>query len=194
MGVVIDKENQPISHANVCAWGTGPINGRLPCGQSGPDGHFAVNVYRPDTYTISAEQLEQGYPEAIWGFYGKLFNNYPSVIVGDTSAVPLVTVQLGPKAGRMIFTILDADTGKPIDKGSIKVCRVGEPLSCWSKSTAFPRGKYELLTPEVPFTVKFETWEIAGWVKRSAFDESGVPIEIVQVDLGTRKEITVKLK
>ena len=69
---------------------------------------------------------------------------------------------------------------------------------------SFPDGRYELLTPEVPFTIKFATWEgklvdgkwVNGkWVERKAFDgESGKPIEVLQVDLGARKEITVRLK
>jgi hypothetical protein len=192
-GIVVDKEGQPIGDARVCAWPTGAMAGRLPCGESKHDGHFAIDVYRPNTYTITAENIEQGYPEAVWGFYGKRFADFPRVNVTDAITVPHVTVKLGPKAGRVIFRILD-ETNKPLEKGSIIVCRVAEPLSCWSKSTAFPGGKYELLTPEVPFTVKFETWEAVCWVKRTAFDESGIPVEVLQVDLGERKEITVWLR
>jgi hypothetical protein len=46
----------------------------------------------------------------------------------------------------------------------------------------------------VPFTVKFETWEAVGWVSRTAFDESGVPFEGMQVELGALKEITIRLR
>jgi hypothetical protein len=193
-GVVVDKEEQPIAGAKVCAWGTGPMGSAVPCAQSNPDGRFTIDVYRPDTYTIKAEDLAQGYPEARWGFYGKLFCNFPVVTIDDTRSVTPVKVKLGLKAGRVIFTILDEETNKPIEKGSINVCRIGDPKSCWLKSTSFPHGQYELLTPEVPFTVKFETWETAGWVQRAAFDESDVPIEVLQVDLGARKEIKVRLK
>ena len=193
-GIVVDKEDQPIADARVCAWGTGGMAGRVPCAQSKRNGHFAIDIPRPDTYTITAENIEQGYPEAIWGFYGKGFANFPTVIVGDTVTVRSVTVKLGPKAGKVIFTILDGETNKPIEAGSITVCRIGEPKSFWSKSTAFPHGQYELLTPDAPFTVKFETWEGNGWVTRAAFDESGVPVEVMQVDLGARKEITVRLR
>ncbi len=192
-GGVVDKEDQPVADATVCAWGTGPMAGVLPCGQSSPKGQFAFDVHRPDTYTITASALAQGYPEAIWGFYGDLHSKFPVVIVDDSTSVIPVKVKLGPKAGRVIFTILDGDTNRPITKGSIIVCRIGDPHSCWSKSTGFPGGHYDLLTPDVPFTIKFETWE-GDWVKRAAFDESGVSIEVLQVDLGARKEITVRLK
>lgn len=191
-GVVVDKDDQPIADANVCAWGTA-MAGILPCGQSKQDGHFVIDVHGRGTYTITAEKPEQGYPQAIWGFYGKRFAEFQRVIVGDTVTVPPVIVKLGPKAGRVIFRILD-ETNKPLEQGSITVCRVGEPRSCWSKSAAFPGGKYELLTPDVPFTVQFETWEAVGWLKRTAFDESGVLLEVLQLELGEVKEMTVRLR
>src|SRR6267378_1020425 len=64
-GVVIDRENQPVRDARVCAEGTGGLGNRPWCGQSNTNGRFAVDVDRPDTYTITAEALAQGYPEAI---------------------------------------------------------------------------------------------------------------------------------
>jgi hypothetical protein len=191
-GIVVDKEDQPIADAKVCAW-PAAMAGVLPCGQSKQDGHFVIDVHGRGTYSITAENPEQGYPQAIWGFYGKRFAESPRVIVGDTVTVPPVTVKLGPKAGRVIFRILD-ETNKPLEKAAITVCRVGEPRSCWSKSTGFPGGKYGLLTPDVPFTVKFETWEAVGWLSRTAFDESGVPFEGMQLELGARKEITIRLR
>jgi hypothetical protein len=191
-GIVIDKEGQPISDANVCAWAIA-MAGSLPCAHSKENGSFVIEVFQPSTYTITAENTEQGYPEPIWGFYGKRFGDFPKVIVGDTVTVPPATVKLGSKAGRVIFRILD-ESNQPLENGSITVCRVGEPRSCWSKSTAFPGGKYELLTPDLPFTVKFETWEAVGWVSRTAFDESGVSFEGMQVELGARKEITIRLR
>jgi hypothetical protein len=193
-GVVLDKENQPVSDARVCAWGTAPMGGVVPCGQSNLKGQFAFDVHRGDTYTITASALAEGYPEASWGFYGKIFSNFPVVTVDETGDVAPVEIKLGPKAGRLILRIVDEDTNEPITKGSIRVCRVGEPLSYWSMSTAFPNGRFELLTPEVPFTISFQTWEQNDWVTRSAFDDSSVPIEMLQVDLGAQKEITVRLK
>ena len=57
---------------------------------------------------------------------------------------------------------------------------------------AWPKGHYEILTPEVPFTIKFQTWH-RRWVDRKAFDESGVQIETIQLDLGARREMTIRL-
>lgn len=192
-GVVVDKDEQPVADAKVCAWGTGGMGNRLPCGQSNTNGGFAINVDRPDTYTISAEQLAQGYPEAIFGFYGKLFCDFPVVKIDNASSVAPVKIKLGPKAGRVIFTIVDGRTNRPVTGGTIIVSRINDPLSYWKKGTSFPGGSYELLTPDAPFTVRFETWE-GHWVKRAAFDPSGGEIKVLQLALGERKEITVRLK
>jgi hypothetical protein len=109
-----------------------------------------------------------------------------------------VKIKLGPKAGRLVLTILDGSTNKPIESGSVELSRVGEPLSKWSMSEAWPKGHYEILTPEEAFTIKFQTWHgdrlgHGAWVDRKAFDETGVQIETVQLDLGARREMTIRL-
>jgi hypothetical protein len=191
-GVVVDKEDQPVAGAQVCAFGMRAMAGRLPCGWSKADGQFAIDVFQSDTYTIGAEAVLQGYPHAIQSFYGNVFCNFPVIKVDDSSNMTLVKVRLGPKPGRVIFTILDKHTNRRIEQGSVTVCRTGEPRSCWLMSTDFPHGQYELLTPDVSFTVKFA--KSNRWVKRPAFDESGIPIEVPRVDLGARRELTVRLK
>jgi hypothetical protein len=192
-GIVIDRDNQPVREAKVCAVGTGGLGNRPWCGQSNTNGHFSIEVDRPDTFTITAEAVAQGYPEAICSFYGKTFCNFPVVIVAGKNSINPVEIKLGPKAGKVTFTIFDEATRKPFEQGLITVCRVGEPFSCWSKSTAFPGGQYELLTPDAPFTVKFQTWK-NGWMTRAAFEPSGAPVEMIQVELGAYKRMTVRLK
>ena len=207
-GTVVDQESVAVDGAEVCAWGTGPIAGRVPCSQSRRDGQFSLPVSRADSYTVSAKHLKKGYPEGLWTFYGKLWRPLTTVVIRENSVSEPVKVVVGPKAGRLILTIFDGSTNRLIDKGSVTLCRVGEPKSCWYISTAFPKGRYEVLTPEVPFTIKFETWHgpipkyyggIASgpsgkWVARNTFDDTGLPLEVLQVDLGQRKELTVRLK
>jgi hypothetical protein len=193
MGVVVDKEEQPVVGAKVCAEGRSGMGGILPCAESDAKGRFSIDVYRPETYKITAYQLAQGYPRPFCGFYGSLFVDFPVVTIDDASGVSPVKIRLGPKAGRVIFTILD-ENDRRITSGMITVSRPGDPQSVWSTSTAFPQGRYELLTPDAPFTVTFATSSGGNWIKRAAFDEAGAPIDVLQVDLGGRKEITVRLR
>lgn len=106
-----------------------------------------------------------------------------------------VQVIVGPKAGRVVFRLVDDQSGKRIDGGVVKVCRIDKPRMCWSLSTAFAHGEYEMLTPEVPFTVEFETWRRGHKPeKRTAFDEATGPLKVLQIDLGARKVMTVRLR
>jgi Carboxypeptidase regulatory-like domain len=190
-GTVVDEQEQPVEGA----WITAQVgNGRVPRGLSDSQGHFSIWIQRPGTYTVYAEHLEKGYPEAALLFYGKLWE--PSLaqvtIDGGSPAAP-VKIKLGPKAGRLVLTILDGSSNKPIKSGVLEVCRVGEPRSFWSVGMGWPKGRYELLTPEVPFTIKFKT-HYGDLVDRKAFDESGVQVETIQLALGARREMTIRLK
>ncbi len=50
-----------------------------------------------------------------------------------------------------------------------------------------------MLVPEVPFTIKFGVWG-KDWEEREAVGEDGLPVELLQVDLGGQKEVKVKLR
>ena len=189
-GTVVDEQEQPVAGATACVE---VGNGRVPIGETDSKGQFSLFIQRPGTYTVYAEDLQRGYPPAGLIFYGKLWQPSLSQVTVDENSKPApVRIKLGPKAGRLVLTILDGATNKPIEKGSVDLCRVGEPRSKWSISTGWPKGHYEILTPEVPFTIKFQTWN-GKWVDRKAFDESGVQIETVQLDLGARREMTIRL-
>jgi hypothetical protein len=128
------------------------------------------------------------------GSYGTPDPIFPTVIVDDGTVPTPVKVVMGVKAGRLVLTILDGDTDRVIESGSIRFSPPDHPEWPFLVSTSFPKGKYEVLTPSTPFTIKFETWH-GEWVARNAFDSAtGLPLEVVQLDLGSRKEITVRLK
>jgi len=210
-GVVVEQNQNPLKGVNVCAMGTRPISGRIPCSLSNADGQFLIKVNVTDTYTIGAEHIEMGYPPfllRIPGTYGKPDPIFPKVVVDDSTVPSPVKVVMGAKAGRLLLTILDGDSNRAIDKGAIKFCRTGDTGGCYSISTFFPEGHFEVLTPEGQFTIKFETWsgpvpEYHGgvasgpsgeWVARIAVDDKGVPLETLQVAFGQRKELTVRLR
>jgi hypothetical protein len=210
-GVVVEQDATPLAEATVCALGTLPMAGRLPCGNSNTTGYFSINVYARDTYTIAAEHLAKGYPPVLLripGSYGKPSPVFPTVVVDDSTVPSPVKIVMGAKAGRLLLTVFDGDTGERIDKGLVRFCKPGDSKYCYSISTSFPNGHYEVLTPEDPFTIKFETWWgpipeyhggvgsglSGGWITRNAFDDLGLPLETLQVDLGQRKELTVRLK
>ena len=61
---------------------------------------------------------------------------------------------------------------------------------CMQMGTAFPHGRYDLLAPEVPFTIKFEV-RGKDW---DAVNQDGVLVEMLRVDLGVRQEVKIRLR
>jgi hypothetical protein len=193
VGYVKDRENHPVAGAEVCANPYGPVAGIIPHGVSKVDGSFTLDIWWPDTYTISAEHLAKGYPDVTNGFYGNFFGVAPAITVSESNELQPVEVRVGPTAGRVRLKIVDDQSGRPVVSGLLRVCRTDDPKMCMSTSTAFPQGRYDLLAPDVPFTIKFEVWG-KGWEKRYAVDGDGVPVEMLQVDLGQRKEVKIRLR
>jgi len=193
IGYVRDREGRPVAGADVRANGQRGSAGMLPRASSKADGSFTINIWCPDTYTISAEHIGAGYPDVANGFYGSFFGEAPAIAVGESNHLEPVEVRVGPKAGRVILRIVDEQSGRPVESGLLRVCRIDNPRMCWSMSTAFPRGRYELLVPEVTCTIKFEVWG-KDWEEREAVGDDGAPLELLQVDLGGRREVKVRLR
>lgn len=192
-GTVVDEQEQPVEGAEVNASGTFPSTGPAPHGETNKNGQFAILVERLGTYVIHAENFAKGYPDSAQTFYVRRWQDIPRVTIDGTSTPAPVKIKFGPKAGRLVLTILDGATNKRIEQGSIELCRVGEPLSWQSRGAQWPKGHLEILTPEAPFSIKFKTWRGGISVDRKAFDESGAQIETIQLDLGSRREMTIRL-
>jgi hypothetical protein len=193
VGYVKDRQNHAVAGAEVCADPWSGSAGTIPRTVSKRDGGFTLEILRTGTYTISAQHLTKGYPDPWTGFYGSYFGDPPVVTVEESNDLEPVEVRVGPKAGRLNLTIIDDQSGRPVEKGLLSVCRTDDPRMCRDMSTAFPRGRYELLAPEVPFTIKFEVWG-KDWEKRYAVDGDGLPVDLLQVDLGARKRMSIRLR
>jgi hypothetical protein len=87
------------------------------------DGRFTLNFWHPSTYTISAEKKSDGYPNAYDGFYGSFFGEMSVITVDDSSEMKPVEVRVGPQAGRVVFRIVDDESGQLIKSGAVEVCR-----------------------------------------------------------------------
>jgi hypothetical protein len=190
-GIVVDENDTPVKRAEVCASRHGPSAGPEPCDLSNARGEFSIHVWRSGTYTVWAEQLERGYPDSKSNFYGPGWQSLPQVTIDERSKPDPLRIKFARKAGRLVLTILDGTTNKPIERGEVILSR-DQPNSWESRGTGWPKGHYEILTPDGPFTIKFRTWH-GEWVDRKAFDESGMQVETIQLDPGARREMTIRL-
>lgn len=194
-GYVKDRDGRPVPRAKVCAEPHSGWTGPIPCGESDEDGSFSLRIWRPGTYTISAESKVLGYPNAWSGFYGSFFGELPVVNVGESNDSQPVEVIVGPQAGRVILRIVDDESDTMVERGAVEVCRTDKPKMCSDTSTGFPQGIYEFLAPEVPFTLKIRVWSGSnGWEERYAVDENNEGVDLLQVASGERKQINIKLR
>jgi hypothetical protein len=193
VGYVKDRENHPVAGAEVRASPRGGVSGMIPRGVSKVDGSFTLAIWWADTYTISATHLAKGYPDVTNGFYANSFGSAPVIMVTESNELEPLEVRVGPTAGRIRLQIVDDQSGRPVVSGLLRVCRTDNPKMCMSTSTTFPQGRYDLLAPNVPFTIKFEVWG-KDWERRYAVDGDGIPVEILQVDLGMRREVKIRLR
>jgi hypothetical protein len=192
-GVVVDENEMAVKGVIVRAWPSGGVGGVLPFARTNENGEFLIDSYWSNITMVTAEYPELGYPRPFFNFYGVGFPNSAPVQITGSTAAP-VRIKLAPKAGRLVFTIFEGQTNARVLSGGVSVCRVSGPHSCWHLSTEFANGQYELLTPDAPFTIKFQTWWGGDSVDRKAFDDSGLPVETLQLPLGARKEMTIRLQ
>lgn len=197
-GYIKDSESNPVAGARVCGWDKSgrPINGRIPCDTSKKDGGFALKItkWEGDTYTIFVEDSEKGYPNPNSALYENFFRDKQIIDVDAADETKPVEIQLGLKAGKAILKIIYDESGKPVEQGQVKMCRTDNPEICQSLSTAFPKGVVEILTPNSSVTLKIELHNGNEWKEWLAIDENNNLIQTIQVDLGQKKEIKIRLR
>jgi hypothetical protein len=197
-GYVKDSDNNPVAGAKVCGWDKSgrPINGRIPCAISQKDGSFSLDIrkWEGDTYNIFVEDSEKGYPNPNSALYENFFRDKQIIDVDVTNEAKPIEIQLGLKAGKAILKIVDDESGKPVESGMVKMCRTDNPEICQSLSSAFPKGVVEILTPNSPVTLKIELWDGKEWKESFVMDENKTLIQTIQVELGQKKEIKIRIK
>ncbi len=119
-GTVLDENSNPVASAKVrilrldrgkVTWGD----------QTGEHGEFAIEGLAWGSYMLSAEKEGDGYPNGL----ADLYANGPRTTVALSPASPAVsvTIRIGPRAGILAATEIDAVTGKDVPSASITVRR-----------------------------------------------------------------------
>lgn len=197
-GYVKDSENNSVAGARVCGWDKSgrPINGRFPCVTSTKDGGFSLSIrkWEGDTYYIFVEDSEKGYPNPQSALYESNFRDKQIIDVDATNESKPVEIQLGMKAGKAMLKMVYDESGKPVEKGAVKMCRTDKPEICQSLSTAFPKGVIEILTPNSPVILKIELWNGKEWKEWFAMDENNTLVQTINVESGQKKEIKLRLR
>lgn len=190
-GQVLDDQGRPVSGAVVNANPDGGLRGRVPSASSDTRGEFTIVVYKTDGFKVTASKPADGYPSSFNPFYYPTEDSLAHVWVQEGQAAPFVTIRFGPRAGRVVGRIVDAETGRVVEDVQLTLCRAEVPKYCHRHSAKSLGGQFNILVPaSTPFTVQASASGYKDWYEAEGGDQP-VP---VQVASGATKVLSVSLE
>lgn len=169
-GQVLDMKGQSVSNAIVLALETEVgMAGKVPMAYTDRRGMFLFKRLPPGTYEISVEKREDGYPPTYLSFYSAGFVEVPRVTVYEQQTISDVVARLGPKATKLVGSIIDATTNEPIKNlqdVQITLRRVDNPEISYSTGPDI-EGNFDILVPSAPFTLEVSAPGHEKWDRRS---------------------------
>lgn len=160
------------------------------CGRSDAEGKFTIKVTKAGKYILSSKKLLDGYMPQRRVFYKNPSAPEPEVTVGGGNTNSFVSVNLGPKNGTLAGSNLDAATGLPVEDAQIILCHAANPQICFSTSAKDKAGKFSVLTPHVPFTLRIAADGYEDWFGLDGSDKG----KAIAVTSGAKTELTAYLK
>jgi hypothetical protein len=162
-GKVIDPQGKPVEGAYVYSVGSEegkrPLGGRWPPGPvttTGAEGRFVLLHVPPDNPVSVYASKESDY----YGGYGLslfLLPNAKAAEVEVKLGQPVnVTVQLGPKVGKIQWNVYDADTRELVHGIFMQSCRKGTPAKYCVGGMSGPSVYSILISPGLDFAINIE--------------------------------------
>src|SRR5262245_8589441 len=145
-GQVVDLAGSAVPSARVCALQLASPGRRLPCSQADDKGRFSITIEEPGQYRILAWSEKEGYAAVFNPAFGVPAVPLPEVQVDAGRAQHSVVVRLGPKLGRFIARVVDAETGQAVSTGHFEV-KVRSDHSAFVRETPYSDGRFELVVP-----------------------------------------------
>jgi len=202
-GRVLDYQGQAVAKAFVTAGPIGPLKGVMPTAYSDARGEFSIVVHQAGEFLVTASKAGDGYPSTSNPFYYPHTASATRVTVLEGQPAPFATVRFGPKAGKILLRVSDADTGEPIRSVALSLCRAEAPKYCHrvknnGRVTASPVQPNApiyggpVLVPSEPFTL-----EVSAEGYESFFYgemDRDLVFQTLQVPSDTVKELTIVLR
>lgn len=189
-GQVVTREGRPVANATVYAF----QHGGSPLAFTNTEGKFALTNLSAGKHLIIAHKESDGYPNLVWTFYSEAYGNEGKLVVNveANKTVQGATVQLGPKAGRLLIRVIDAKTRRAIRDVSLELNHKGKPNTRFEPGMTNLNGEFNtLIPPSRPINVVikapgYKTWR---YVNRGSADR-----DALRLRPGASKEMTVELK
>lgn len=123
-GRVVNDQGKPVSGARVVAMPLGPGGGLMPMTRTDKRGRFLFHGLSKKEYGLYAFK-EKKASRLIFAHH---FSNDPRVVrvtVQDHETIKDVELQLLPRQARVLGQFVNADTGRPVETGQLRLCHFG---------------------------------------------------------------------
>src|ERR1700747_2259237 len=143
-GTAIYEDGRPVKDATVYAQPMGrPMIGIVPHTTTDEGGHFSVSHLWLGKYAVGAEKLDEDYANMTSQFYSD--GKFETVVLTSSHPAASVSIRLGPKAGVLVGTVVDAVTNAPLN-ACAEFRRAKNPGNFLS-GTGLVNAKYRVLVP-----------------------------------------------
>jgi hypothetical protein len=189
-GTVLDRNGSAVSHAKV----TAKYICLTPCvmrmaldqTQSDEQGHYEFKRLQYGRYAVSAEKPEDDYPPLYLRFYCP--ETQPEVDLSDTNKTVTLDLTMRVKAGVLVGTVADVETGNPLD-ANVEFRSTTDPWR-FLNGSGLTNARFRVLVPsDTPVVMKVSKPGYDDWF----FTRDGV-ITPVQLGPGETLELEIKLK
>jgi hypothetical protein len=169
-GTVSYENGGPVDGATVYASPMDrAIGGIIPNAKTDRAGHFAISHLWFGKFAVGAEKLDEDYPNMTEQFYSD--GKFETVTLTSRRAAASVGIRLGPKAGILTGTVVDAITDAPLNP-CVDFTRSSNPNNFLS-GTGLVNAEYRVLVPsDTDVNMKiwhdgYKPWYYPGSVDKS---------------------------
>jgi hypothetical protein len=159
-------------------------------------GRFSFSNLPDGGYTIRASKEEDGYPDLTFSFYSVAYNavNWPQITIVNGTTVEDVIVHVpSPKCGRLLITVIDAQTNKKIRGAEASLNHQGNPYTLLRSGANRPDDSFNLLVPpDVVVDLKVSAPGYRDWHYDT--DSRKGETKTLRVAPDTTKELNVTLQ
>jgi hypothetical protein len=181
-GTVVDEKGAPVPGVKVNA---DTMDGRMRGTlvryvDTDSSGHFLVDRLAWGKYRLFTIKKDAGYPNTAFSFYAGHVSPATTVTLTPTTPTAEVRIQLGPRAGVVIGSVVSAQDGAPVN-ASFKLTRIASPNEWFSTSVApiyrvlLPASTDVLLEVSAP---GFKTWTPGHPLRLEAGAEMHLDIQL----------------
>lgn len=186
-GTVVAYDGVAVKGARVTA---DPLDGKMRLTpvrfvETDEQGRFEISHLSWGSYKLFAIKEADGYPNTMLAFYSD--NQFPTVTVSRAFPTSKVLLNIGRKAGRILVTAVDANSGRPVPSSAV-LRRLDNP-KLWV-STSVETATSVLVPAGIDVTLDVTA---PGYAKWSLTDTSG-KISIFKLKSDDVRKVEVKLQ